>query len=171
MPIVMVVRYVISNYLADKLLRHSLGIESFTMPETVYLGLADENATPEELVESDFTHEITGYEEANRPAIPFGAPEKKDAEDALSDTISKNAGPDPVEFTDMPACTVAYFLVCDSATKGAGHLLYGVRLEYLTGENAGKSDPKVIEAGQSFRAPVGNIVVFMGNRRVAEETE
>ena len=152
---------VISNYLSKKLLDHALGIASYTMPETIYCGLASSAATAAELAAGTLTNEITGYT-GDRKAITMPAGALENGEDALSDMISAG-GTEEILFEDMPACTVAWVLLCDAAT--AGNVLFALPLVVLEeGENYLDPDPKEVAAGETFRLPVGQVIAFIGQR-------
>jgi len=152
---------VISNYLSKKLLDHALGISSFSMPSTVYCGLASSTATAAQLAAGTLTNEITGYT-GNRKAITMTAATLEDSQDVLSDMISVSGG-SAIEFADMPACTVAWVLLCDAAT--AGNVLFALPLVVLEeGENYLDPDPKEVAAGETFRLPVGQVIAFIGQR-------
>ena len=152
---------VISNYLSKKLLDHALGIASYTMPETIYVGLASDDATAAELAAGTLTNEITDYDD-NRKAITMTAAALEDSQDALSDMISVSGG-SAIEFADMPACTVAWVMLCDAAT--AGNVLFALPLVVLeAGEDYLDPDPKTVSAGDTFRLPVGQVIAFIGQR-------
>lgn len=150
---------IITNYLSKKLLDHALGVSAFTMPETLYCGIASSSATAAQLAAGTLTNEITGYT-GNRKAIEFAAAALADEEDALSDMEAASSG--DVEFEDMPACTVAWVLICDEATSG--NVLFALPLVVLEGENAGTADPKEVGAGDTFRLPAGKVIAFIGQR-------
>ena len=152
---------VISNYLSKKLLDHALGISSFSMPSTVYCGLASSTATAAQLAAGTLTNEITGYT-GNRKAITMTAAALEDSQDVLSDMVSVSGG-SALEFADMPSCTVAWVLLCDAAT--AGNLLFALPFVVLeAGENYLDPDPKTVAAGDTFRLPVNNVIAFIGQR-------
>jgi hypothetical protein len=94
-----------SDYLENKLIDHSLGTTSFTMPATVYAALYT-------VAPSDSTAgtEVTGGSYA-RQTITFGA--------ASSGSASNSAN---VDFTNMPTCTVVAVAILDNLTSG--NLLY-----------------------------------------------
>lgn len=151
---------VISNYLSKKLLDHTLKGTTYTPPATLYCGIASSSATKAQLAAGTLTNEITGYT-GDRKTITFAAAALADSEDVLSDMESKSSG-DAVEFADMPACTVAWVLICDAAT--AGNLLWALPLVILEGENAGEADPKTVAEGDTFRLPAGQVIAFIGQR-------
>ena len=155
---------IISNYLSKKLLDHALGIASYTMPETIYVGLASSTATAAQLAAGTLTNEITGYT-GNRKAITMTAAALEDSQDALSDMISAG-GTEEILFEDMPACTVAWVLLCDAATSG--NVLFALPLVVLeAGATYLDPDPKEVAAGETFRLPVGNVIAFIGQRAAA----
>ena len=155
---------IISNYLSKKLLDHALGISAYTMPETIYCGIASSSATAAQLAAGTLTSEITGYT-GNRKAITMGAAALEDSQDALSDMISTNTGA-ALEYANMPACTVAWVLLCDAAT--AGNLLLALPLVVLEpGENYLDPDPQQVSAGDTFRLLAGNVIAFIGQRAAA----
>lgn len=150
---------IITNYLSKKLLDHALGIATFTMPSKIYVGLASDDADPGDLAAGTLTDEITGYD-SNRKEVSFAAAALADNQDVLSDMEA--ASSDEVEFEDMPECTVAWALICDTAT--GGNLLWALPLVILDGENAGNPDPKDVDEGATFRLPADKVIAFIGQR-------
>jgi len=125
-----------STYLEKAVLNHVFRNTAYTQPATVYVGLADDVATDAEMEAGTLTNEITGYT-GNRPAVTFSAPVD---DGAGAEKILNTAN---IEFTNMPAVTVKYAFVSDSATKGAGNLLMWCPL----------ATPKAVGAGDTFRLP------------------
>ena len=135
----------ISNYLETIILDWSLKGNSgnYSPPSAVYLGIAtNDSSVPDELEQSDFTHEITGYN-GDRKLITFGTiTQDADGRAQVSNTNT-------IEFENMPAVTVGYAFIADTATKGEGNVLWWMPLE----------TPKTTNAGATLRVPEGAVVV------------
>ncbi len=92
-----------SDYLQDKLVKHSLGITSFTMPSTVYLALFTSATSA-----SGGGTEVTGGSYARQSvAFTFGSA----GSGAASNTST-------VTFTNMPAATITHAALYDASTSG-----------------------------------------------------
>lgn len=120
-----------SNYLSDKVNDHVLKGVTYTAPSTVYVALwttmpdAD-GAGGVEVVGGGYGREVATF--------------------ATSvDGVAANSA--PVEFSNLPACTVAGATVHDHVS--AGNMLH----YYVYGA------PVVVEAGKDAALPVGDIVV------------
>jgi hypothetical protein len=106
----------------------------------VYCAIFNTTATSAQLEAGTLTNEITGYT-GNRPQITFGAPSQ------ISDKATrKNTG--ALEFLSMPSVTVRFAAIMDSATKGAGNILWWMQL----------AADKAVPAGETFRLPIDNLV-------------
>lgn len=122
----------LSNYLADALLDHTLRNVAYTSPTTVYVALysaatdADDSGT-----------EVTGGSYA-RQAVTFGA--------AVNGTMISSAA---VQFTGMPATTVAGSGIYDAASGG--------NLLHFAAFNLAVS----VASGSDFDVPVSDIVAVM----------
>ncbi|MDD3492974.1 MAG: hypothetical protein PHZ19_05720 [Candidatus Thermoplasmatota archaeon] len=137
----------ISNYLEEIILDwvFKANSKSSTPPQAVYLGLAvDEEGVDAELEDGDFTNEITGYT-GNRKLITFG----DIAQDNDGRATIKNY--DEIEFASMPAVTVGYAFISDSATKGEGNVLWWMQV----------AEPKIMNNGDTLRVPAENIVIML----------
>ena len=113
----------ISNYAEAAILNHVFRNHAAATEHTrtnIFVGLVSNAATDANLEEGLLTHEIDGYS-GDRPQIEFTPPVQEDGK-----AVIKNA--DRIEFVDMPAVTVRYAILCDSATKGAGNVLWRLRL-------------------------------------------
>lgn len=119
-----------SNYLKSKLLRHALGIASFTMPTTAYLALYTTDPTG-----ADSGTEVTGGS-YSRKAITFGT--------EANGTVANSAA---INFTSMPATTVVAFGIRDAST--GGNLLYFGTLPI----------PVTTVSGNTFSVLTGNLTV------------
>lgn len=124
-----------STYLETAILNHVFRNTAYTAPTTVYVGLASSTATDAEMEAGTLTNEITGYT-GDRKAVTFSAP----VDDAGAQKITNTAN---LDFENMPAVTVKYAFVADSATKGAGNILAWAPL----------TTPRTVEAGDTFRLP------------------
>ena len=129
-----------SNYLELKLLDHALGTATFTKPSAVYVALF--TVDPGEA--GVFTNEITtaGSTGYARKVVTFsGAASGAAASSATVtfDTATANWG------------TITHLAVTDSATAGAGNILF----------SGAVTTSKVIETGDTFQITAGNLTVSM----------
>lgn len=124
----------ISNYLKNKLLDHSLGVASFTMPSTVYVGLFLTNPTA-----ANTGVEVSGYGYA-RQATTFGS-----AVNALSSNTSAEV------FTASGGSfgRIKYIGIYDAVSSG--NLLWFGPLKI----------PKRVEDGESISFIAGTIDVTL----------
>lgn len=125
----------VTNYLEERLLKHSVGLASYTMP-TTYLALF--TANPGET--GSLAAEVSG-----------GSYERK------SWTPSWNAGSSRIEnsalvrWDGMPAATVTHVGIMDGDTEGAGNMLwYGALASSVA-----------VSAGNSFEIPAASLTVVM----------
>jgi len=102
----------------------------------LYLALETEAGT-----DSDPGDEVTGGSYA-RQEVAFAAP-------ASGEPPSTVANSDPVEFADLPACTVVSAALYSQATGGT-------RYWYTT-----LTSPRVINAGDSFTINAGDLVLTL----------
>ncbi len=105
-----------SDYLENKNLDHNLGDGAFTMPATVTLALC--TTVPTDASLGTNIVEATGYPGYARTTIAAA-----DLSAAASGSKTNSAA------ITFPACsagtaTVIGFAICDSATTGAGNVLY-----------------------------------------------
>ena len=135
----------IASYLEEALLNHVMRNVEYSRPATVYLGLVSSAASGADLEAGTLTNEITAYT-GNRKAITFGAPSQVGGKATIANT-------NEMEFEDMPAATVEYAIVCDSAT--VGNILYWMPLV----DGGGTPITKATNAGDTFRVPVGDCVL------------
>jgi len=136
----------IANYLEEAILNHVLRNVEYVRPTTVYLGLVNDLAVAGDLEGGDLTNEIDGYI-GNRKPITFDLPVQE-----LGKATTKNnngSGGGEIEFEDMPLTTVKFAIITDSATKGAGNILFWAELV----------PEKNVNAGDIFRVPVDNLTV------------
>jgi hypothetical protein len=120
----------LSDYLQDKLVKHSLGIASFTMPSTVYVALFTTATTA-----AGGGTEVTGGSYSRKTvAFTFGS--------AGSGAASNTSN---VDFANMPTCTVTHAALFDASTSG-NMLLHGPL-----------AASKSVTAGDTFRFPAGDI--------------
>ena len=128
-----------SDYLENELLDHALGTGSWTAPTTVYVRLCNATETgtgPEANDGTRFNNEITGGSYAPL-AVAFDA--------AVSGTADNTSD---ATWTNMPAGTVHYVLICDGTTSTANVLLHGA----LTAD-------KNLDAGDTFKIAAGDLDV------------
>jgi len=128
-----------ANYLEEALLDHVLRDETYTAPETVYVGIADDSATDSEMEEGDLTNEITGYD-GNRPSVTFTEATQEDGKGYV-----ENEG--DVEFENMPAVTVKYAFIADAETSG--NILWWGAL----------TEPKEVPEGDTLKFDPGEIQI------------
>lgn len=135
----------LSNYAREALLNNLLRGIDFDPPANVYLAAFSSAGSLAEIIAGTLTNEITGYDEATRPEVTFGAPA-----DGGEGDICLNTG--VVEYTVMPAVTCSWVAAMDSDTKGAGNVLVVMPL----------SSPEVVGAGNTLRFPVGDLDFSLG---------
>ena len=97
-----------ASYLEEEVLQEKL------VDATVYVGLVEDSATDVDLESGDLTNEITGYD-GDRKAISFTAPSQVSGKGTVQNDVQ-------IDFENMPATTVEYAIICDSAT--GGNILY-----------------------------------------------
>jgi len=142
----------LSNYLEEVLINHVLRNVAYTSPTDVYVGLVSDVASDAHMEAGTLTNEITAYD-GNRKAVTFDAP----VQDGDGRASVKNATA-AIEFEDMPAVTVKYAIVCDSATKGSGNILYWCPLV----DSVGARETRTANAGDTFRLPQNLLLCKMG---------
>lgn len=119
-----------SSYLRSRLLKHALGVSSFTMPAGAYLALYTSDPTV-----ADTGTEVTGGSYA-RQAITFGT----EANGIISNSSA-------LAFSNMPSCTVTHWGVRDASS--GGNLLYFGQLDLAV----------QMIAGDPFPVNIGNLVL------------
>ncbi len=124
----------LSTYLANKLLDHSLGTASYTMPGAVYVALYSDDPTP-----ADTGTEITGANLA-RWAITFDAAASQATQNASQSTSAKASG---------AVGTASYIGLRDAET--GGNLLWHGQL----------TAPKTIGDGDYFRIEDGDLDIAL----------
>lgn len=121
-----------SDYLENKLIDHSLGTTSYTMPATVYAALY--TVAPSD---SSAGTEVTGGSYA-RQTVTFGS--------ASSGSASNNAN---VDFNGMPTCTVVAVAILDHVSSG--NILYWGTL----------TSSRSVTSGDSVRIASGSLTVSL----------
>lgn len=111
-----------SAYLKNKIIKHVLGEEAYTMPTNVYLALYTTNPT-----ENDTGTEVTGGSYA-RQQLSFAT--------AVNGAKTSNTAE---TFSTMPACTVTHWGIRDASS--GGNLLYFGAFDISIAINAGNSFP------------------------------
>lgn len=130
----------LSTYLESALLNHVLVNSAYSSPAAVYCGLVSSDAVDADLEAGSLDDEIGSYT-GDRPEIDFGSAAQVDGA-----ATSKNTA--VLDFEAMPACTVKYAIVCDSATRGAGNILYWCPL----------ATPRAVSLNDTFRLPIDSLV-------------
>lgn len=136
----------ISSYLEEKWLNMLKGT-AYTAPATVYCGICNDTATPDELEANTQTNEITGYT-GDRKAITLGEVSQVGGAGSAGKATLKNSA--AIDFVSMPAPDtkkVKYAIVCDAAT--AGQILYWCPLTVEKSWNE----------GDTFRIPIDGLVL------------
>jgi len=136
----------ISSYLEEKWLNMLKGTE-YTAPATVYCGIANDTATPDELEANTQTNEIAGYT-GERKAITLGEVSQVGGAGSAGKATLKNSA--AIDFVSMPAPDtkkVKYAIVCDAAT--AGQILYWCPLTEMKSWNE----------GDTFRIPIDGLIL------------
>lgn len=113
-----------SAYLRSRLLKHALGISSFTMPTNTYLALYTTDPTVD-----DTGTEVTGGSYA-RQQMSWDTESGGVVQSATNET-----------FNDMPATTVTHWGIRDASS--GGNLLYFGRFDIPLEFNAG-DDPQFL---------------------------
>lgn len=144
----------ISSYLEEAILNHVFRNTAYTSPVTVYVGLVSDTAVDADMEAGTLTNEITGYNEAARQAVTFGAPTQEEGKATI-----KNSAAD-IEFTLMPEVTVKYAIICDTdgdfgGTGPDGNILYWCPL--VDGE--GTPITKFVNVGDTFRIPMNELIL------------
>ncbi len=119
-----------SAYLRSAIIKHVLGITTYTKPTNVFLALYTSDPTV-----NDTGNEVVGGSYA-RQQLAFGAE---------SGGVVASSGAET--FTDMPACTVTHWGLRDASV--GGNLLYfgsfDIPLTFLAGD-----DPQILAANIHF---------------------
>ena len=131
----------LSTYLEEELLDHVLLNAAYSSPAAVYAGLVSSSGNDTEMEAGTLTNEITDYT-GDRKAITFDAISQSGGK-----SITANAG--ALTFASMPACTVAYTIVCDAAT--AGHILIWCPL----------AENKTYSAGDTCTISIGDLDISL----------
>jgi hypothetical protein len=121
-----------SNYLENKLLDHSLGTTSFTMPSGVFAALY--TVAPSD---SGGGTEVTGGSYSRKSAT-FAA--------ASSGTAANSNN---IDFTGMPAATVVAIGLFDASTSG--NLLFHGTL----------NSAKTVDSGDTLRIAIGDLSITL----------
>ena len=133
----------ISTYLEELILSGVFRDDAvIPLSDTHYVAIFPDTATEADLEAGTLTDEITTYAEATRPVIQFD--EATPYQQAGKATLESDAD---VVFTVMPAETVGYLAIMDSATKSAGNVLYWAELTVH----------QVIAAGDKLKFIAGTI--------------
>ena len=131
----------ISTYLEEKWLKMVFRNTEYVRPAAVYCGLVSDAASDADMEAGVLTNEVLVYT-GDRKAITFGEPAQVDNKATIKNTAA-------LEFLLMPAVTVKYAIVCDTATRETGNILYWCPLE----------SPKVVNDGDTFNLPIDNLVL------------
>lgn len=132
-----------STWLEERLLDHVFRSTAYASPTAVFVGLASDLATDADLEAGLLTNEITAYT-GDRRTVIFGAPAQVEGVGSIQNTTA-------LDFEAMPAVTVKYAIVCDSATKGAGNILYWCPL----------ATPRTLNAGDILRLPANGLTLTL----------
>jgi len=133
----------LSDYLENKLLEHTVGKTSYTMPGTVYVGLA--TASPaDDYSGSAYELGTTGSGYSRKAAVGTAW------NSASGGTITTAAA---IDFGTATADwgTVTHGLISDSPTRAAGNLLWHGAL----------GTPKIVQSGDTFQIPAGSLKLSM----------
>ena len=133
----------LSNYLEEEVLNTYLRAGTATVPTNTYLAIFDDTASAAELEAGTLTNEITSYT-GDRPRVDnilTAASQVGGAAQVATDA--------DVDYEDMPATTVQWAAVIDSAS-GAGNVL--AYAQSTDGGGAGTS----VSAGATFRVASGD---------------
>ena len=125
----------LSNYFEEQILTEKL------VNSTVYVGLVDDTAIDGDLESGDLTNEITSYT-GDRKSVNFTTPTQTDGKATI-----ENSG--DIDFQEMPADTIKYAIICDSATTG--NILYWCPASSL----------KTTNDGDTYRIPTGDLTITL----------
>ncbi len=135
----------ITNYLEEGLLDHVFRDVNFDRPgTTLYVGIFLSTKAEGELEANNKDAEITDYTGTNRPSVSFNW--KSPKQQGGKATIESAAA---VEFLNMPAVTMGYAAIFDSAAHAGGNMLYWMPV----------LPNKTTNAGDTFFFPAGDIVL------------
>jgi len=135
----------ITAYLEQKVLDHVLRGIAYTSPGDVYVGIVTSLASDADLEQNTVTNEVTGYD-GDRKVVNFSVPSYED-EDETNPAEVENEN--LLEFESMPADeTIAYAIVCESATPGTADVLYWCPLV----------SNKTVNEGDTFQLPIGDLI-------------
>ncbi len=139
----------ISSYLEEAWLNMLKGTEFAALEgATLYCGICNDSATPDELEANTQTNEITGYT-GDRKAITWGDVAQVGGAGSAGKATLKNSA--AIEFVSMPAPgdtpKVKYAIICTAAT--AGEILYWCPLAVEKSWNE----------GDTFRIPAEALVI------------
>ena len=133
-----------SNYLENKVLDHVLRNTAFTQPAALYLALFTGSAgtTDVNLEAGTLTNEVPSGRGYVRKAITFAA---------ASGGTAANSAIVTFDASTVAWNTITYVAIMDSATIGAGNVLfYGA-----------VTTPKTIDIGDTFQVSAGNLTVSL----------
>jgi hypothetical protein len=135
----------LSNYLENKLLDHSFGKTSFTMPTTVAAALFTSTATAAEIEAGTLTNEVANsgaYARVTVPGASFAA--------ASGGSITTSAD---ITFPTATGAwgTVRFVAFLDSTTLGAGNVLWYGQL----------AADKTIASGDVFKILAGQLTATL----------
>ena len=136
-----------SNYLEAKLLDHALGTTTFSKPTTVYVALFTNGSgtTAANLEAGTLTDEISTSGTAyDRQTATFASASSPGGSATTNATITF-----PTATANWG--TVTHLAIVDSATEGAGNVLFYGALD----------SSKVIETGDTFQIQSGNLTVTL----------
>ena len=128
-----------SNYLELQLLNHSLGTATFTRPTAVWVALFTGDPTESGAFTSEIVATSTAYA---RQTATFAS--------AVNGSASTSA---TITFPTATANwgTVSHIAIVDSATRGAGNVLFYGPV----------TTAKIIETGDTFQITGGNLTVSL----------
>lgn len=129
----------LSDYAENKLLDHAVGTTSFTMPATVRVALFTTSASLANLEAGTLTGEVSGGSYA-RQTPTFSA---------ASGGATSNTG--TITFTNMPGAVTRFVALMDSATIGAGNVLFYGQL----------AADKTTTLGDTFTIAIGDLDVTL----------
>lgn len=133
-----------SNYLEGRVLDHVLRNTAFTQPAALYVALFTGAAgvTDLQLEAGTLTNEVPSGRGYARKAISFSA---------ASGGTAANSGIVTFDPSTVAWGTITYVAITDSATIGAGNVLFWGAV----------TTPKTIDIGDTFQISVGNLTVSM----------
>lgn len=116
---------------------------TFVPPSALYVGLVDDNATDADVEGDLLTNEITGYD-GDRLSVTWTAATDVDGKATIYNV-------EQLDFTQMPATTVKYAVLCTTATKGTGSIFVWIPAAVV----------RTTSTGDVYRIPANDLILTL----------